>query len=67
VKNGKRHEKIKRKGISCFAGPGGGDFGSPGRERARGRGWRPSWPNSKGMAGDGAVVRGPHASEGEGA
>jgi hypothetical protein len=66
VKNGKRNEKIKRERISCLAGPGG--FGPPGRKRARGRGWRPSRPSSEGMAGgNGAVVRGPHASEGEGA
>jgi hypothetical protein len=46
---------------------GGGDFGPPGRERARGRDWRPSWPSSEGeTAGDGAVARGPHASEGGG-
>jgi hypothetical protein len=48
-------------------GRGGGDFGPPGRERARGRGWRPNWPSSEGeTAGDGAVSRGPHASEGGG-
>jgi hypothetical protein len=36
-KNGKRKEKIKRKRVSCLAGPGGGGyFGTPGRERARG-------------------------------
>jgi hypothetical protein len=65
VKNGKRNEKIKRKRISCLAGPGG-NFGPPRRER--GRGWRPSWPNSEGggTAGDGAVARRPHASEGGG-
>jgi hypothetical protein len=59
VKNGKRNEKIKRKRISCLAGPGG--F-RPTRARAR---RRPSWPSSEGgTAGDGAVARGPHASEG---
>jgi hypothetical protein len=67
VKNGKISEKIKRKRISCFAGPEGGDFGPLVRERARGRGWRPSWPSSEGTAGDDAAVRGPHARVGAGA
>jgi hypothetical protein len=45
--------------LPCWAE---GDFGPPERER----GWRPSWPSSAGTAVDGAVVRGPHASEGVG-
>jgi hypothetical protein len=58
-----RKEKGKR--VSCLARPGG-ILAHPGAS-ARGRGWRPSWPNSEGTAGDSAMVRGPHASEGEGA
>jgi hypothetical protein len=38
--------------------------GASARVRTR---WRPSWPSSEGeTAKDGAVARGPHASEGEG-
>jgi hypothetical protein len=59
VKNGKRNEKIKRKRISCLAGPGG-DFGPPGRERARGRGLRSSWPSSEGKRRGTALWRGAH-------
>jgi hypothetical protein len=45
------------------AAGGGGGFGPPGRARARAR-LRPSWPSSEGeTVGDGAVARGPHASE----
>jgi hypothetical protein len=61
---GKEKRKIKRKGISCLAGPGGilAYLGASARARAR---LRPGWPSSEGeTAGDGAVARGPHASEG---
>jgi hypothetical protein len=59
-KMGKEKRKIKRKGISCLAGPWGGF--RPTWARAR---LRPGWPSSEGeTAGDGAVARGPHASEG---
>jgi hypothetical protein len=60
---GKEKRKIKRKGISCLAGPGG--FRPTwARARARAR-LRPGWPSSEGeTAGDGAVARGPHTSEG---
>jgi hypothetical protein len=64
VKNGKRNEKIKRKRISCLAGPGG-DFGPPGRERASAAAAQLAQQRG-GPAGDGAVARGPHASEGGG-
>jgi hypothetical protein len=49
VKNGKRHEKIKSKGISCLAGPGV-DFGPPGRERASAAGG-PVGPTARGWRG----------------
>jgi hypothetical protein len=65
VKNGKRNEKRKRKRVFCLAGPGG-DFGPPGRERARAR-LAAKLAKQRGTAGDDAVVQGPHAREGEGA
>jgi hypothetical protein len=70
-KNGKRKEKIKRKVFPALLGRGGGVFWpTQARARARGhaswRGWWPSWPSSEGRRRNGAAVRGPHASEGEG-
>jgi hypothetical protein len=56
---GKGNEKIKRKRVSCLAGPGG-YFGPPRHERARGHGWRPSWPSSEGTTGGTALWRGAH-------
>jgi hypothetical protein len=58
VKNGKRNEKIKRKRISCLAGPGG-ILAHPGAS-ARGCGWRPSWPNSEGETAGTALWHGAH-------
>jgi hypothetical protein len=57
--------KEKGKGFPALLGRG--EFWpTRAQARARGRGWRPSWPNSEGTAGDNTVVRGPHASEGRG-
>jgi hypothetical protein len=56
--------KEKEKGFpACWAG---GDFGPPGRERARGRGRRPSRPISEGDGGGRSRGTGPHVSEGRG-
>jgi hypothetical protein len=62
VKNGKRNEKIKRKRVSCLAGPGGGGVFRPtqARARERGHGWRPSWPSSEGTVGGTALRCGAH-------
>jgi hypothetical protein len=56
--------KEKEKGFpACWAG---GDFGPPGRERARGRGRRPTRPISGGDSGERHRGAGPHVSEGRG-
>jgi hypothetical protein len=57
--NGKRNEKIKRERISCLAGPGG-TSAHPGASTAAAQ----LAQQRGGTAGDGAVARGPHASEG---
>jgi hypothetical protein len=59
--NGKRNEKIKRKRISCLAGPGG-----IWSTRARARLAAQLAQQRGGTVGGGAVARGPHASEGGG-
>jgi hypothetical protein len=63
--NGKKKwEKKKKKGFpACWAG---GNFNPPGRERARGRGRRPTWPISGGDGGERHHGVGPHVSEGRG-
>jgi hypothetical protein len=65
MKMGKRNGKRKRKGFSCLLGRGG-DFGPPGRERARGRGRRLTRPISGGDGGEWHRGAGPHVSEGRG-
>jgi hypothetical protein len=56
--------KRKRKGFSCLLGRG--DFGPPGRERARGgAAGGPAGPTARETAGDGAVARA-HTSAREG-
>jgi hypothetical protein len=56
--------KEKRKGNSCLLGPGG-DFGPPGRERARAAGG-PRGPSAGETAGNDAVARAHTSARGGG-
>jgi hypothetical protein len=58
VKNGKRNEKIKRKRISCLAGPGG-ILAHPGASARAGAAGGPVGPAARGRRGT-ALWRGAH-------
>jgi hypothetical protein len=60
-------ERRKEKGKGFPALLGRGDFGPPGRERARARQAAQLAQQRGGRRGNGAVARGPHVSEGRGA
>jgi hypothetical protein len=62
--NGKKKWEKKKERVFLLAGPRGGDFGPPGRARARDR--RPSWPNSERDGGGTTPWRGPTRLRGEG-
>jgi hypothetical protein len=61
--NGKKKWEKKKRREFLLAGPGGRDFGPPGRERARERGRRPI---SEGDGGGRHHGAGPHICEGRG-
>jgi hypothetical protein len=63
--NGKKKWEKKKEREFLLAGPRG-DFGPPGRERARARGRRPTRPISGEDDGERCRGAGPHVSEGRG-